>query len=429
MNRRTFITVTGAGAASAALGLGEFFATRPHKTARAADAQSPESTGPAPTAPAAPAAAGPVKAAPTAKRRLVIVELEGGNDGMATLVPYGDGRYHALRSSTAVNEEDLLALDERVALHAKLAPLQQRGLAIVQGVGVAHPDLSHFAMMQRWWTGDPEGTAAPGTGFLGRLCDAIGDPAAPFVGLAIGSGAHPSMVSRKVNTLSLPGADAVDALATPDDPYDGRRALLEALDEMAADSGTDGLLSVARDGTRHARALADSLHVGGDQASGYPGGDLSGQLQLAAGLLAAQDTLRVVHVGLGGFDTHQNEPDIHPGLLEQFAGSVAAFLDDITARGLGGQILVATTSEFGRRAKDNGSNGLDHGAASIALLAGAVNPGLYGEYPSLSALDEDDDLVATVGMADYYGTLAEAWFGVPAGDVMAGGQPIAHLVA
>jgi uncharacterized protein (DUF1501 family) len=238
------------------------------------------------------------------------------------------------------------------------------------------------------------------------------------------------MVARKVNTLSLPGADAVRSLARPDDPNDGRRALLDALDEMAADTSDDGLLAVARDGTRHARALAESLHVGDDQAGGYPGGDLSGQLQLAAGLLAAQDSLRVVHVGFGGFDTHQNEPDTHPGLLEQLAGAVGAFLDDITARGLAGQILVATTSEFGRRAKDNGSNGLDHGAASVALLAGAVKPGLYGEYPSLSALDEDDDLVATVGMADYYGTLAEAWFGVPVGEVMAGGgRPIEHLVA
>jgi uncharacterized protein (DUF1501 family) len=432
VDRRTFLTLSGAGAAGV-LGLGGFLATRgddPHEVPEPLDRPAGS---PATTAPQAQTGAGrPIEAAPTAQRRLVVVELEGGNDGMATLVPYGDGRYHDLRSATAIDDADLLHLDDHVALSRRLEALQQRGLAIVQGVGVANPDLSHFAMMQRWWTGDPDGTGGPGTGFLGRLCDVIGDPAAPFVGLAIGSNSHPSMAARNVATLSIPGVEALEGLGTPEDPNDSRRLLLDAIDAMASAGSSAGgatdHMATARAGLRSARALADSLQVDDNVQSSYPGGQLSDQLQLAAGLLAAQDSLRVVHVGFGGFDTHENEPDTHPGLLEAVGSSVVAFLDDLDGRGLGGQVVVATTSEFGRRARDNGSRGLDHGAASVGLLAGAVRPGLFGTHPSLSDLDDDDNLKATVGMADYYATLAQ-WLGVPASDVLSGGSPLDGILA
>ena len=95
------------------------------------------------------------------------------------------------------------------------------------------------------------------------------------------------------------------------------------------------------------------------------------------------------------------------------------------------RVLVATTSEFGRRVPDNASNGLDHGAGSFALVAGApAAPGLHGSYPDLAALDADDNLIATVDLWDYYATLAEAWLGVPASSVLGpGATPIPGLIA
>jgi uncharacterized protein (DUF1501 family) len=92
-------------------------------------------------------------------------------------------------------------------------------------------------------------------------------------------------------------------------------------------------------------------------------------------------------------------------------------------------VLLVSTSEFGRRVPDNESNGLDHGAGSMALMLGPVNPGLYGEYPDLSRLDQDDNVIATVHMDDYYATLAEGWFGVTAADVLSGGTALAGIFA
>ncbi|BBX86847.1 DUF1501 domain-containing protein [Mycolicibacterium aubagnense] len=131
---------------------------------------------------------------------------------------------------------------------------------------------------------------------------------------------------------------------------------------------------------------------------GYPNTDLGAQLRLAARLLADDNLgLRIVHVPM-----------------------VADF----------DRVLVATFREFGRRVSDNGSSGLDRGAASTVLLLGPTNPGIFGEPPSLTRLDVDDNLRATVNMTEFYATIAEGWFGVPENLVLPGSpKPIAGVIA
>ncbi len=372
----------------------------------------------------------------TGPRRLVVIEFDGGNDGLSTLVPYGMSGYRDLRKRTAIDPKDLITLDKEVGLHKSLAGLHQRGLTIVQGVGVPAPDRSHFAMMDRWWKGDMSGSAALATGFLGRLADAIGTPNAAVVGLSIGSGSHPSMVSEKATTLSLPSADASGYLAGAANDEVARRAFQDAFELLsAAPSGpaTPAALAARRAG-RDAVAVAHRLHDlvnenGAD--SPYPGSPLGNGLKLAAHLLAGDPDLRIVHVPAQlDFDTHQSHPDRWPGLMVGVNDAVVAFLDDIDRRGLGGSVLVATTSEFGRTAHDNGSDGLDHGTASVMLVAGATPGGLVGEHSSLTRLDDDGDLVATVGFDRYYAALAESWLGVPAGDVLPGApKPLSGIVS
>lgn len=360
-------------------------------------------------------------AAASGERRLVLIEMTGGNDGMSTLVPYGMARYHDLRSRTAIDAKDVLSLNDHVGVHKLLKPLQSRGLAIVAGIGTPNPDGSHFAMVDRWWKGDLRGDKSLGTGFLGRLADSIGDPGARAVALSIGSGSHPALLSKKAATLSIPRADVADALvgATADDK--ARFAFQQALAEMAVESSTDAPgLVLARRGNRDAVRFATTLHGLPDkEVGGYPGGTLSDGLRLTARLLAADPGIRIVHIPMGvDFDTHDDNPGRYPGLLENFANSVNAFLADIGHRGLSDQVLVATTSEFGRTAKDNGSSGLDHGTASCVLLAGPVKPGLHGEHPSLTKLDADGQLIATIGFDAYYAAIAQDWFGVPATEVL-----------
>jgi uncharacterized protein (DUF1501 family) len=363
----------------------------------------------------------PAKAAPLAKRRLVVIEMDGGNDGLSTLVPYGVGAYNDLRKRTAIDPKQLIRIDDTYGVHESMNKAHATGLAYVMGVGSNKPDGSHFAMMERWWQGDLDGTNTLDTGFLGRLADSIGDPAARAVALSIGSGNHPMLLSRKAPTMSIPRADVGGTLvgAKSDDVV--RFAFQESLAAMGKGDGNDAAAIARRsvnDAIRFAQTLVELPEDKGDNGA-YPGGDLSDGLRLATRLMAKDEGIRIIHVPMGvDFDTHDDHPGRHPGLLANFSDSLAAFLADLEANGLRDEVLVMTTSEFGRTAKDNGSNGLDHGTASVTMLAGPVKPGLYGEYPSLTKLDDNGDLVATVGFDRYYATVAESWFGVPSTDVL-----------
>lgn len=352
-------------------------------------------------------------------RRLVVVELTGGNDNLATVVPYGDPAYYDLRSRTALDPASVLPLDDAVGLHPALARLHARGLAVVQGVGVLRPDLSHFEMMARWWAGDAEGDARSETGFLGRLCDAVGAPDAPAVGVSIGGGPSPALNAAARNTLSLADADGAWYLTddVTDDPLLAAfRAGLAAMSHP--DRAEAGALAQARAGQRAALGFGDLLRDLPEPGD-YPDSDLGGQLSLVGRLLTVDGGPRVVHVPMAGdFDVHEGAPDRQYDLLEELDAGLDAFLNDLDHRGLADSVAVMTTSEFGRTPDDNDSYGTDHGTASVALLLGPVTSGLYGEQPSLRRLDADRNLRPTVSLDEYYATVAEGWMGVPASEVL-----------
>jgi uncharacterized protein (DUF1501 family) len=168
-----------------------------------------------------------------------------------------------------------------------------------------------------------------------------------------------------------------------------------------------------------------------EDESPYPSSDLGQGLRLAAQLFAAEQGIRIVHVPMHqDFDTHDDHSGRYGGLMDDFDSSVAAFFADLDARGLSDRVLLMTTSEFGRTLRDNDSGGLDHGTASNMLLMGPVNPGRFGEHPSLTDLDDHENVKATMGLDTYYATVAEAWFGVPASEVIdSGAAPLEGIFA
>ena len=441
-SRRELIKWAGAGAGAAAVGGGVWLVGRDDHsrladmggssspTAMAGGGQAnqdtvDESASSAPSsAPMADAAVAP--SSDLGGRMLVVVELDGGNDGHSTLVPYGHGEYYDARTRTAVGEADVIHLSDTVGLHKNLGKINRRGVAIVQGLGSPQPDESHFEMLARWWGGDPASSTSFGTGFLGRLADAIGDPAAAAVAVSIGSASHPSMIAAKAATLCLDNPDSFDYLigADPEDVLG--TAFQRGYAEFARatqDPVQARLRAVKGQSLAFARALGRISGEGDGEGDGdgYPGSSLGQGLRLAAQLLDAQLGVRIVHVPMQeDFDTHDDHSGRHPGLLQSLDDSLDAFLADVDRRGLADRVLVMTTSEFGRTLRDNGSSGLDHGTASAGLLLGPVRAGLYGEFPSLTKLSDDDEPIATVSFDQYYATVAETWFGVPAGDVLHG---------
>ena len=371
-----------------------------------------------------------LKAAAPAERRLLVLDMAGGNDGLSMVPPIGDPLYYKFRPRTSLPANQILPLAAHVGLHPNLKKLHARGAAIVQGVGVPQPDLSHFEMLRRWWAGQMDATPETLTGFLGRLCDAIGDPTATAVGVSLGYGPTPALISQKAVTLSM-DPYSTGAFPAPQ-ALDAHTAWLAGWKNMAEYAPTEPVpFCSARKGAAYALRFSQVAANFPAPDAGYPTTELGTQLSLAARILSQDNGIRVVHVPfLGDFDTHEDHLARHARLMSELDDGLDAFLVDLARRGIADRVLVATTSEFGRRMPDNASDGLDHGAASFATFVGPVVNGLYGAYPSLAHLDSNDDLVVQVTMADYYATIAESWFGVPAPDVLAGApRPVAGVIA
>ncbi len=420
-SRRDLLKWFSAGAGAATIGAGAYLYDGSRKPGRSGEApiDRPAAAGQPPVTGAAKAL---TPAADVNSRVLVVVDFEGGNDGMSMLAPYGMPGYYDLRPNAAVAEADVLGLDDEVGFHPALSRLHARGAAVVQGVGSRTPDGSHFEMRARWSEGSPDRVGVFPTGFLGRLADVIGDSAAPAVAVALSGGSHPSVRSGTAATMTITSADAARYLtAPPQDDLNMQRFQRAYRALTTLDYGNE-LIAARQQTMTSAASFADAVGVfeNEDTDDGYRDDDLGNGLRLAAHLFGQDLGVRIIHVTGGfDFDTHDDHAGRYGELMKSFDESLEAFMTDIEGRGLADRVLVATVSEFGRTLRENGSGGLDHGNASHHLLIGPVIAGRYGEHP---AFDDDSlsDLPTTVGFEQYYAAIAEGWFEVPASEVLNG---------
>ena len=410
--RRRFLTLAGAGAVVVAVAGcrsgSSGSAPRGSSTTTARAGSSPPSTGPSTSTVAAAAGTGAA-----GERILVLVQLNGGNDGLNTLVP-ADGRYRDARPSLAVPEEELVALpgESGYSLHPSLAPLvslwQANRLSFVESIGFPDPDRSHFVAMDTWWrAGD---LTAP-TGWLGRVLDHLPTDPDPLYATALAAGAPLLLGTRRQPTVVLRPAS-----------FDFAKGIRpELLARLADPLAEDPLVAAAQGAT--ARAV-DAVKAFGDLADPAPAGAVDagdtdppareGGASLADGLATAAQIVtgdvgaRIVVVSASGFDTHANQAATQTALLADLAEGLTAFTAAIDSAGMGDRVLVATTSEFGRRVQENGSGGTDHGKAGVSLLLGPVRPGIQG------ALDlgdlQDGDVRPAVDPRVLY-TAALDWLG------------------
>ena len=371
---------------------------------------------------------------------LVVVQLSGGNDGLNTVIPFADDAYRKGRSSLAIGAGQVKKIDDYVGFHPSLdgfAKLLEKGqLGIVQGVGYPNPDRSHFSSMDIWHTARPNLYAGRGerdgpghrvTGWIGRSLDAhpklrgsAGAGAGDVPGLHLGGGRLPlALVGDEIRVSSV---DALEGFKL-DDGGDAR--LRKAVQQAAAAKrdGGDELVTFLQRGTLSAmdssRRVQESLGNYKTDVK-YPETRLARRLKTVAQLIDAGMSTRVYYLDLDGFDTHANQAAAHAGLLTELGGAVAAFVEDLEKHGHGKRVLTATFSEFGRRVKENASQGTDHGAAAPLFVAGGrVKTGLIGKHPSLTDLD-DGDLKFTTDFRSVYASLLENWLGVASEPVLGG---------
>lgn len=372
---------------------------------------------------------------PRPDRVLVVLELTGGNDGLNTVVPYGDDEYRKHRPRIHVPARSVHKVDDHIGLHPSLGGLAQllerRQLAIVQSVGYPNPNRSHFRSMAIWQTAGTRPTSeAPG--WLSRYLRQRPAPAGADVpALHVSLSQLPqALTDREVYVPSLINLEQVRRrLGIPEGhAAQEQRAALDYVTRHAETEPAGHLDFLQRTSLMTFASSARLEEVlrqrAGSQAK-YPGFGLARRLQLIAQLVRAGLTTSVYYTQLEGFDTHLNQVGTHPALLEELGESLRAFFEELNRAGEAERVLVLVYSEFGRRLTENASGGTDHGtAAPVFLLGPAVQAGLHGPYPNLQDLQDGDPRFA-VDFRRVYATILDRWLACPSERVL--GERFAHL--
>jgi uncharacterized protein (DUF1501 family) len=342
-------------------------------------------------------------------RILVVVELSGGNDGLNTVVPYGDDAYYLARPRIGIKPARLRKLDDHFGFQYTMAGLERLykdgHMAIVHGVGYEQPSFSHFSSMAYWQTAAPN--RGDLYGWVGRMADAM-DPEghANYVvnvdtqqSLAVRSQRHVPLVfddpQKFVRTGFADERDILSAVATREAGANEAQEFMYGVSRSALNAQ-----QLVRDAWTHYRTPVDY-------------GLVRFGLDRVAALIAADFPTRIYYVAYrnNAFDTHVYQSDVHARLWTYTSDHIAAFMKDIARLGRAQDVVLMAFSEFGRRVKENTSQGTDHGTAGPAFMIGApVAGGHHGKMPSLTDLN-DGNMVFTTDFRRVYATAMQSWMG------------------
>ncbi len=359
---------------------------------------------------------------------LVIVQLTGGNDGLNTVIPFADDRYHnarpTLRSAAAGSHH----LSDSLALHPDMVAFKRLHdgglLSVITNVGYPNPDRSHFRAMDIWHTASLAPEQAR-DGWLGRSVDrltsSLADDAPSPAALHLDDSALPLALQSQTN--AVPSISSLDSLRLSA----GARASESSLRAALSNPATDDLLFVRRvalSSCANARRI-EQVAARNDSRDSYPSYPLASRLRQIARLIESDFGARIYYTSLAGFDTHSGQSLVHGSLLRELAESLAAFNADVSRLGLADRVLCMTFSEFGRRLNENGSQGTDHGAAAPMFLIGRnLHSGIIGSAPNLADLDQGDVRFQT-DFRSVYAAVLERWLHLDSAAVL--GAPGAPL--
>ncbi len=344
-------------------------------------------------------------------RKLVVLELSGGNDGLNTVVPYGDDAYYRQRPSVGIAAEKLRKIDDHYGLHPSMAGFErlykEGNVAIVHGCGYENPSFSHFTSMAYWHTAAPN--SGEELGWVGRLADVMAPKDAREVIVNIDASQSLAVRGRRHQPVVF------------DDPVRFTRkagaaqnAAMRELPTQAATSNASH--AFLRDVAASAQSAASRVR---EAWSAYDSpvdyGLLPLDLEKIVSLIAAELPTQLYYTSFrnNAFDTHVYQPNLHGRLLTYTSDAIAGFFADLKRIGRSEEVVMLVFSEFGRRVPENTNLGTDHGAAGLMFVIGdAVKGGHYGDPPSLVELDPGDNLHFTTDFRRVYATVIEGFLGV-----------------
>ena len=328
---------------------------------------------------------------------LVFIQLNGGNDGLNTFIPYENPLYYDLRTKIAIGKEAVIGKNKGMAFHPALkdfAQMQQNGdLTILQNVGYPEPNRSHFRSQEIWQTAT-DATKYISEGWLGRYLDLQCKEPQPTAGINLDSIDNLALKGMEPNTITVKNPNQFKVRSDKDDT-------IKLSDNPQLDFVRKVANSVTEGSDEIQKAIAKST-----TENSYPKTGLSKNLEWIARLIKGNLNSKVYYTSLGGFDTHDNQLAIQEKKLTELNDALYSFYQDLKKAQLLQNVTVVVFSEFGRRVKDNG-NGTDHGTAAPMFIIGGNNKGtVLGKNPNLSDLD-NGDLKYEIDFRSVYATLLQ----------------------
>ena len=312
---------------------------------------------------------------------LVFVQLNGGNDGLNTFIPFDDPLYYDLRPKIALSKEEVVSKTKGMGFHPVLkgfAQMQQNGdLSVIQNVGYPEPNRSHFRSQEIWQTASDSDTYI-NEGWLGRYLDLQCTTHTPTAGINIDT----------IDNLSLKG-DSPNSITVKDPNRFKIKNIKEETGVLSENSSLDFVRKVANSVLEGSEEIQKALTKSTTQIS-YPKTALGKNLEWIARLVKGNLNSKVYYTSQGGYDTHDNQLAIQKNKFTELDGAIYSFYQDLKQANLLQNVTIVVFSEFGRRVKDNG-NGTDHGTAAPMFVIGGQNQGkIIGNNPNLADLSQGD---------------------------------------
>ncbi|WP_299014745.1 DUF1501 domain-containing protein [uncultured Polaribacter sp.] len=344
-------------------------------------------------------------------KKVVIIQLKGGNDGLNTIVPFRNDIYYQKRQNIALQKNELIQLTDNIGLHKSLQPLQNlydNGfLNIINNVGYPNPNLSHFRSTDIWQTASDSNQYLQ-NGWVGRYLDYT--KANPTKAIEVDEALSLMLKGKTKNGLAV--TDAKSLHNSLREPF-YKNVITANKDAHLNEHNLGYLYNTMIDAKSSAKYIFEKTKVK-TTANNYPKNSFGKQLKTISQFINSGLETQVFYAGLTGFDTHANQQNTQTRLLKTYAESMAVFINDLQKNNTFKDVLVLTFSEFGRRVKQNDSRGTDHGTANNVFIMGQnlKQQGFYNKLPDLSNLDKNGNLKHEIDFREIYATILDKWLAV-----------------
>jgi len=344
-------------------------------------------------------------------KKLVIVQLSGGNDGLNTIIPYTNDIYYKSRPNIAISKNDCIKITDEFGINKNLAPLKNlydKGyLSVINNVGYPNPIRSHFRSTDIWHTAS-DSNQYLNTGWLGRYIDIYGKK--PYSGIELDDSL--SLIMKGDVLKGIATKNPTSLYNNTKTPY-FKKVLDSQRDVHLSEHNLGYLYKTMIEAKSSAKYIFETSKTY-NSALTYPNNPFGKQLKTTAQFINSRVESKVFYVSMGGFDTHVRQEKKQNKLLQTYSDAMDVFVKDLEQKDTFKDTLILTFSEFGRRVQQNAASGTDHGAANNVFIIGKnlKKQGFYNEAPNLINLDENGDIKYTVDFRTIYATILDTWLEV-----------------